>query len=348
MDYIDFRSDTVTWPTPEMREAMAAAPVGDDVFGDDPTVIELENEAAARMGKEAALFMPSGTMSNAVALLTHCQRGEEIILGRQSHTFVSEAGGSAALGGIHPNPFDVQPDGTLPLDTIRRAIRSEDDHHPRTRLICLENTQSLMGGIPITAAYTEQVAALAHEYGLRLHLDGARIFNAAAALNVDVKELAVPADSVSFCLSKGLCAPVGSLLVGSKAFIKEARRNRKLLGGGMRQVGVLAAAGLVALRQMTGRLHEDHANACALAEGLAKLPYIQLDLSKVQSNMIYFELAETAPIQPKVLSERLKADYHILIAPSGQTRRFRAVTHYWISRENVEQTLEAIGKLLVQ
>ena len=203
MDFIDLRSDTVTWPTPEMREAMAKAPVGDDVFGDDQTVIELENQAAARLGKEAALFMASGTMSNAVALLTHCQRGEEVILGRQSHTFVHETGGSAALGGIYPNSLEVQRDGTLPLDAIRSAIRSEDDHHPRTRLICLENTQGIMGGIPVTAEYTAQVGELARENGLKLHIDGARFFNAAAALKVDVSELAAPADSISFCLSKG-------------------------------------------------------------------------------------------------------------------------------------------------
>jgi threonine aldolase len=348
MDYIDLRSDTVTWPTPEMREAMANAPVGDDVWGDDPTVIELQEETAARLGKEAALFMPSGTMSNEVALLTHCARGEEVILGRQSHTYSYEAGGSAALGGIHPNPLEVQPDGTLALDAIRGAIRTEDDHFPRTRLICLENTQSMMGGIPLTPEYTVQVSALARENGLKLHVDGARLFNAAAALKVDVKDLAAPADSVSFCLSKGLCAPVGSMLVSSKAFIKEARRHRKLLGGGMRQVGVLAAAGLIALRDMPGRLHIDHENAYMLAAGLAKLPYIQLDLSKVQSNMIYFGLAESAPLQPQALSERLKSDYRILLASLGHSRRFRAVTHYWISRENVAQTLEAFGQLLAQ
>ena len=346
MDFIDLRSDTVTWPTPEMREAMAKAPVGDDVFGDDPTVIELENQAAARLGKEAALFMASGTMSNAVALLTHCQRGEEVILGRQSHTFVHEAGGSAALGGIHPNPLEVQRDGTLPLDAIRSAIRSEDDHHPRTRLICLENTQGIMGGIPLTAEYTAQVGEIARENGLKLHIDGARFFNAAAALKVDVSELAAPADSISFCLSKGLCAPVGSLLVSSKAFIKEARRTRKMLGGGMRQVGILAAAGLIALRDMPARLHIDHENACVLAEGLAQLPGIELDLSRVQSNMVFFELADNAPIQPQTLREHLKNDYGILINTSGHARRFRAVTHYWISPENVQQTLTAMQQLL--
>ncbi len=268
MKTIDLRSDTVTQPTPEMREAMANAIVGDDVWGDDPTVIELQEEAAARLGKEAALFMASGTMSNEVALLTHCARGQEVILERQSHMYTHEGGGSAALGGVHPYPLDVQPDGTLALDAIREAIRTEDVHHPRTRLICLENTQSMAGGIPITAEYTAKVGAIARENNLKLHIDGARLFNAATALKVDVKDLVAPADSVSFCLSKGLCAPVGSLLVGSKEFIDEARHNRKLLGGGMRQVGILAAAGLISLRKMTGRLHIDHENACALAEGI--------------------------------------------------------------------------------
>ncbi len=329
-----------------MREAMANAKVGDDVFGDDPTVIELENEAATRMGKEAALFTPSGTMSNAIALLVHCGRGEEVILGKQAHTFVSEAGGSAALGGIHPNALEVQPDGTLPLDAIKAAIRTEDDHHPRTTLICLENTQGIRGGIPITAEYTAQVGEIARANGLKLHIDGARIYNAAAALNVDVKELAAPADSISFCLSKGLCAPVGSLLVGSKPFIKEARRTRKMLGGGMRQVGVLAAAGLIALRDMPGRLKDDHANACTLAEGLATLPHIQIDLSRVQSNMVFFELAEDAPIEPSVLRERLKTEYNILINTSGTPRRFRAVTHYYVSREDVDKALEAFRALI--
>lgn len=347
MDYIDFRSDTVTWPTPEMREAMANAVVGDDVFGDDPTVIELEQEAANVMGKEAGLFMPTGTMSNAVALLTHCQRGEEVILGRQSHMFISEAGGSAALGGIHPNTLEVQADGTLDLTAVRQAIRYEDDHHPRTRLICLENTQGLSGGLPLTAAYTLEVSQLAREHGLKLHIDGARIFNASAALGTPVSQLVAPADSISFCLSKALCAPVGSLLVGTKDFIKQARRNRKLLGGGMRQAGVLAAAGLVALRQMSGRLQIDHANACALAEGLLQIPHIQLDMSRVQTNMVYFELAESAPLQPQTLSKRLKTDYRILLsAPNGSSRRIRAVTHYWITREGVETFLAAMRELL--
>jgi threonine aldolase len=347
MDRIDLRSDTVTWPTLEMREAMANAPVGDDVYGEDPTVNELEAEVAAKLGQEAGLFVPSGTMSNTTAVLTHCGRGEEMIVGREAHIFRYEAGGSSALGGVHPNAIDVQPDGTLPLDAIRRAIRSDNEHFPRTRLICLENTQGTIGGTPITAAYTAQVGEIAREYGLRLHIDGARIFNAAAALGTTAKALTADANSVSVCLSKGLCAPVGSVLVGSKDFIKEARRTRKLLGGGMRQAGILAAAGLIAIRDMTERLAEDHANAHALAEGLAAIPCIQIDLGSVKTNMVYFELVEGAPISPESFSERLRKDYNIYMNPyPGYRFKFRAVTHYWITRKQVNQTLEAIRTLL--
>ncbi len=347
MKSIDFRSDTVSWPTPAMREAMANAPVGDDVYGEDPTVNELESEAAAMLGKEAGLFVASGTQGNATAVLTHCGRGEELIVAREAHIFRYEAGGSAALGGIHPNGLTVRPDGTLDLDDIRQAIRSDNEHFPRTRLICLENTQGTIGGIPITAEYTEQVGAIAREHNLRLHIDGARLFNAATALKTDVKALVAPADSISICLSKGLCAPVGSVLVGSKAFIKEARRTRKLLGGGMRQAGILAAAGLIALREMTKRLDEDHRHACLLAEGLAQIPHIGIDLSKVQTNMVFFDLDPSAPISPQALSERLKTDHNILMGTyPGYTRRFRAVTHYWIRQEQVEATLAAMKQSL--
>lgn len=347
MKMIDFRSDTVTWPTPEMREAMANAPVGDDVYGEDPTVNELEAEAAAMLGKEAGLFVSSGTMGNLTATLTHCGRGEELIVGREAHIFRYEAGGSAALGGIHPHILDVQPDGTLKLEAIQRAIRANDPHFPRTKLICLENTQGTVGGIPITAEYTEQVGEIARQNNLKLHIDGARLFNAATALNTSAATLVAPADSVSICLSKGLCAPVGSVLVGSKAFIAEARRTRKALGGGMRQAGILAAAGLIALREMTKRLGDDHANAKLLAEGLATIPCTQIDLSAVQSNMIFFDLHPNASLTPEAFSARLKDDYNILIRPyPGYTSRFRAVTHYWITRDHVQHTIEAIRTIL--
>ena len=346
MDYIDLRSDTVSWPTPEMREAMANAQVGDDVYGDDPTVNQLQDDAAAMLGKEAGLFVASGSMGNITAALTHCGRGEEMIVGREAHMFVHEAGASSGLGGIHPSTIDVQPDGTLPLEAIRRAVRGDDDHFPRSRLICLENTQGAKGGIPVSADYIRQVGEIAREHNLKLHIDGARIFNAATALNTPVDELVAPADSVSFCLSKGLSAPVGSVLVGSHEFINQARRTRKSLGGGMRQVGILAAAGLIALHKMSKRLHEDHANACLLAEGLAQNPHIRLDVSRVQTNMILLDLAESAPITSGELSAHLKADHNILIAAYPGSRRIRLVTHYWITAEKVGQVLDSVSKVL--
>lgn len=344
MDTIDLRSDTVTWPTPEMRQAMANAPVGDDVFGDDPTVNRLEARAAERLGKEAGLFVASGTMGNLVAVLSHCGRGDEVILGDKSHTFWHEAGGIAALGGVHPHTLPVQPDGTLPLDAIRDAIRSDDIHEPITRLITLENTQGSVGGIPVPKGYIDAVGEIAREHGLMLHIDGARIFNAATALNCDVADLVQAADSVTFCLSKGLCAPVGSVLVGSRAFIQRARRMRKILGGGMRQAGILAAAGLIALDKMTLRLHEDHANARRLAEGLARMPEIEIDLTRVQTNMIFFNLRPEAGITAPELLERLKA-HGILTLDMGKYR-FRFVTHYWIRPEHVDQVLQAMQKEL--
>jgi threonine aldolase len=327
-----------------MRKAMAEAEVGDDVFGEDPTVNRLEAEAAERLGKEAGLFVSSGTMGNLVAILTHCGRGDEAIIGDRAHTFEHEVGGMAGLGGVQSHLIPVQPDGTLPLDAIRRAIRSEDVHYPTTRMIELENTQGSVGGIPIPKPYIEEVGALAHEHGLTLHIDGARIFNAATALDCNVADLVEAADSVSFCLSKGLCAPVGSVLVGSKDFIKHARRNRKMLGGGTRQAGVLAAAGLIALHDMTERLGEDHANARLLAEGLSELPQIEIDLDRVQTNMMFFSLREDAGITAPELAERLKA--HNVYILDMDERTFRAVTHYWIRPEHVIEVLVALQEEL--
>lgn len=344
MDYIDFRSDTVSWPTPVMRRAMAEAVVGDDVFSDDPTINRLQEEAAHRFGKEAGLFVASGTMGNLVSVLTHCARGEEVILGNKAHTFRYEAGGIAALGGVHPHTIPVQPDGTLRLDDIRQAVRADNEHFPRTRLITLENTHNAAGGIPITKAYTDTVGDLARVHGLRLHVDGARIFNAAAALKCDVASLTAAADSVTFCLSKGLCAPVGSVVVGSRDFIAEARRIRKQLGGGMRQAGILAAAGLVALDTMPQRLHEDHANARRLAEGLAEIPAIDIDPAQVHTNMVFCALRDGAKLTAPELSERLR-NYDILTL-SMDDRRFRFVTHYWIKPKHVEHLVNAIKKEL--
>jgi len=345
MNFIDLRSDTVSWPTPEMRHAMATAEVGDDVYGDDPTVNRLEALAAAKLGKEAAVFVTSGTQGNLTALLAHCGRGDEYIVGAKAHPYINEAGGAAALGGLHPWPVPIQPDGTLALEDIRRAFRDDDPHYPTTRLVTIENTNGALGGLPLTAEYTRSVRALCDELGLRFHIDGARIFNAAAALGVDVKELAAPADSITFCLSKGLCAPAGSLLCGSGAFIHRARRIRKMLGGGLRQVGVLAAAGIIAVEKMTLRLGEDHANTKRLAEGLRQIPGITLDMNQVQTNMIYFGLDESVPLDEKQLYARLERDHNIKLDVRGP-RSFRAVTHYWITPERVDQTIAAIRDTL--
>jgi len=343
MQFIDLRSDTVTLPTPAMREAMATAEVGDDVLGEDPTVNRLEAIAAARVGKEAALFVASGTMGNLVALLTHCGRGDEIIAGDRAHLFLYEAGGASALGSIHSRQVPNRPDGTLDLAQVEAAIRPDNDHFPRSRLVCLENTHNRCGGACLTPDYLRQARALADQYGLRIHLDGARIFNAAVALGLDVRELTRPADSVSFCLSKGLSAPVGSLLCGPADFIHQARRVRKVVGGGMRQAGVIAAAGILALEQMVDRLADDHANARRLAEGLADIPGINLDPSRVQTNIVIFGLQDSAP-DPVEFCRRL-ADQGVKMSPI-EGRQIRAVTHYGIEAEHIEQALAVIAHTL--
>lgn len=343
MDYIDLRSDTVTKPTPEMREAMAEAEVGDDVYGDDPTVNQLQEKAAEMLGKEAALFVPSGTMGNLLALLVHCSRGEEVIVGDKSHIYVNEAGGMAALGGIFPHPVPNQKDGTLRLDDIRASIQPDDSHRTITRLICLENTQNICGGVPLPAGYTAQVGQIASEHGLKFHIDGARIFNAAAALDVDVKQLVAPADSVMFCLSKGLVAPVGSMLVGSQDFIARAHRLRKMLGGGMRQVGVVAAAGLVSLEKMTGRLKQDHARAKILFEGLKQVPGLRLE-AQPSSNMVYFDLEDQIELTENQIIAEMKK--HGVLVDWSAPRQFRLVTHYWVDDAGVKKTVNAFRKVL--
>ncbi len=345
MKTIDLRSDTVSHPTPEMREAMAKAEVGDDVFGDDPTINRLQEESAAMFGKEAALFVASGTMGNLVSVFTHCGRGDEMILGKQSHIFWNEVGSAAAYGGIQSNTLDVKRDGTLDLDAMRAQIRPENPHFPTTRLICLENTQGGVGGQPVPKSYISQVSAIAKQNNLMLHIDGARIFNAATYFKTTVKELTADADSVQFCFSKGLCAPVGSMIVGSRDFIKRAHKIRKSLGGGMRQAGILAAACLISLNTMSKRLQEDHDTARCLAEGLATIPYIQIDLDYVKTNMIFFSLSKESPLDAPQLTQRLKAEYNILVRPKG-THEFRFVTHYWIRREHVDQVLEALRTIL--
>jgi threonine aldolase len=340
---IDLRSDTVTLPTSAMREAISRAELGDDVFGEDPSTNRLQEMAAERMGKEAALLVASGTMANLVSVLTHCGRGQEVILGDQSHTFLYEAGGVSALGGVHPHTVVNQPDGTMRLEDITAAIRANNVHFPHTRLICLENTHNRCNGSALTLQYTESVAALAHKRGLRVHLDGARIFNAAVALGLDAKELARHVDSVSFCLSKGLCAPVGSLVCGSSEFIAEARRNRKVLGGGMRQSGIIAAAGITALEQMVDRLAEDHANARRLAEGIARIPGLSIDLARVQTNIIYFSLTDERFAAGTLVTRLAESGVKILLVGPN---RFRAVTHYGLGAEDIDLTLAALNQAM--
>lgn len=344
MQYIDLRSDTVTGPTPEMREAMAEAEVGDDVYGDDPTVNHLQELASEMMGKEDALFVPSGTMGNLLALLVHCQRGDEVIVGNQSHIYLNEAGGMSALGGVQACPIQNQSDGTLALEDILASIRTEDVHHPITHLVCLENTQNICGGIPLTPAYTRQVADLAHQNNLVLHIDGARIFNAAVAQNVSVKDLVGSADSVMFCLSKGLVAPIGSLLVGTHKFIGRARHIRKMLGGGMRQVGVVAAAGIISLERMVNRLGDDHIRAKKLADGLRQVKGLVVDQDSPYTNMVYLNLADDVTINSKQVSEKMR-ELGILV-DAENARRFRLVTHYWIEDGAVERTISAFEEAL--
>jgi threonine aldolase len=342
--YIDLRSDTLTIPTPAMREAMATADVGDDVFNEDPTINKLQDLAAEKLGFEAGLLVCSGTMGNLTAMMTHCGRGEEIILGDQSHIYVYEGGGSAIVGGIHPRAVQNQPDGTIKLDDIQRAIRPKDQHYPESRMIALENTHNRMGGAVLTPDYIAQVGQIAHTHGLKLHIDGARIFNAAAALNVDVKEFTRHADSLTFCLSKGLSAPVGSVLCGSSAFIKLAHKRRKVLGGGLRQGGIIAAAGIVALEQMTERLRDDHANARALAGVLAQVDGVHVDIAHVQSNMVYFDVDPSLPFDAAELCKRAATE-HVKMLPTAP-RRIRMVTHCYISREEAIEAAHVISRVI--
>ena len=343
MKTIDLRSDTVTLPNDEMREAMCGAELGDDVFREDPTVNRLQEIAAELTSKEAALLVSSGTMGNLVCVLTHCRRGEEVILGDKSHMFLNECGSMATVGGVHPHTIPNQPDGTMRLEDIESAIRGDNDHWPRTRLVCLENTHNRCFGTPLSPKYMAQVAALARERGLRVHLDGARIFNAVVALGVDLKEFSRHVDSLSFCLSKGLSAPVGSVVCGTRDFISEARRNRKLLGGGMRQAGIIAAPGVVALDKMVARLADDHENARRLAEGIARIPGLSIDVSTVRTNIIYFDI-ETGYISAEQLRTSLeKAGIKTLSTGPG---RFRLVTHYGIDAEDVDRTLTVLNNIM--
>lgn len=336
MNTIDLRSDTLTQPTKNMRKAMTEAEVGDDVFGEDPTVNRLEKIAADRMGKESAVFVPSGTMGNLISMLSHCNRGDEIILGDQSHIFLNEVGGIAALGGIHPHIIPNEPDGTLNLDTVEKKIRTSDLHYPPTRLIALENTHNYCMGSPIGPEYIQQASDLAKRYGLQTHVDGARIFNAAVALEIDVKDLVREVDSVMFCLSKGLSAPVGSLVCGNKKFINKARKWRKMVGGGMRQSGHLAAAGIIALNDLVDELKKDHFKTQVLAKGLARLNGIALDPELVKTNIIFFNLKHPT-LNPDTFLEKLETQgIKMLAIESGV---FRAVLHREISEPQIERVI---------
>jgi threonine aldolase len=341
---IDLRSDTVTMPTKLMRQAMFEAEVGDDVYGEDPTVNRLEAISAKLVGKEAAMFVPSGTMANLASLLSHCERGDEAIMGHLAHTFLFEAGSSAAVGGIHPRTVLNHLDGTLDLTEVESAIRDPDnEHYPRSRLICVENTHNRCGGAVLTPTYMTRLRALADRHGLAIHLDGARIFNAAVALGVEASVLASDADSISFCLSKGLSAPVGSLVCGTQKFIWRARRQRKMLGGGMRQAGIVAAAGIVALETMVDRLAEDHDNARKLADGLARLPDISVDPQRVPTNIVIFALTVHTPSPAEFVAGLAKRKVK-LGAIGGQ--RFRAVTHYGIESADIDDALSAVREVL--
>ncbi len=336
MRVVDLRSDTVTHPSPEMRRAMYEAELGDDVYGEDPTLNALEAKAAERLGKEAAVFVASGTMGNLVSVLSHAQRGDEIILGNKAHIFRSEAGGASALGGVsfHTIPNDER--GMLDTDDIQAAVRPNDPHMPRTALVCLENTQNMCGGATLTQDDMKSVADVAHANGIPVHVDGARIFNAAVALEAPVSELVKDVDSVTFCLSKGLSCPIGSIIVGSEDYILEARRWRKMVGGSMRQVGVIAAAGLVALDNMVERLAEDHSNARKLAHGLAEIPGISIEPDSLPTNLVFFDVEreDRDELHRQLVERGVKG--------GGGQKRWRYVTHYGITESDIDYTLETV------
>jgi len=345
MHTIDLRSDTVTLPTKEMREAISNAELGDDVFQEDPTINNLEKLAAKKFNKEAAIFLPSGTMANLVAVLTHCNRGDEVILGDQSHTFLYEAGGISSFGGVHSRQLKNHNDGTIHLNDIKNAIRKKDVHFPPSRLICLENTHNRCFGMPLETNYVNEVVDIAKNNNMSVHVDGARIFNAAVATGSTVADLTKNVDSVSFCLSKGLSAPSGSLLCGDKNFIHRARFNRKALGGGMRQAGILAAAGVVAIDIMSAKIIEDHRNAKALAVGIAKIDGIIIETEKIKTNIIYFKLDHSKINSESLLNIMSKKNIRFFeLGPNW----FRLVTHSGISKENIDYVISEFDSFFSQ
>jgi threonine aldolase len=338
---VDLRSDTVTHPSPAMREAIFRAELGDDVLGDDPTVKKLEAMAAERLGKEAALYVPSGTMANLVSTMVHCeQRGDEAIVGSMSHLLQIEQAGAAALGGVQLRAARNEETGHLDLAEVRASVRPRGLYQPRTAMIAIENTHNACNGSPLSAAYSAEVARIAHDAGAAFHIDGARIFNAAIALETTPAELSREADSVTFCLSKGLACPIGSLICGSANFIEKCRRQRRMVGGGMRQIGILAAPGIVALEEMVDRLADDHLNARMLAEGLATIPGISARPDLAKTNIVFFTLDQG--IDPGVFRERAREKG---VLYSGGPIRWRMVTHYGVEREDIEAALEAMQEV---
>lgn len=343
---IDLRSDTVTHPSPNMREAMYHAEVGDDVYGEDPTVNRLEELAAEMLGKEAGLFVASGTMGNAVAMLTHCRRGDEIIMGDRSHTFLYEVGGPARLNGSATRTVPTLADGTLDRERLGRAFQGDDIHEARTGLLCLENTHNMCGGRVLAPNTLRELATPARARNLPVHMDGARVFNAAVALGIPVSALAAEVDSVQFCLSKGLSAPVGSMVVGSRAFVDEGRRVRKLLGGGMRQAGIIAAAGVVALTEMVERLAEDHTNAKRLASGLAQIPHIAIEPETVETNILFFGVRDADGNATEVAPLVTAAAQAGVLLSGGDDGRIRAVTHYGITSADIDHALAVLAEAM--
>ena len=342
LGFIDLRSDTVTLPTEEMRRAMAEAEVGDDVYGEDPTIQRLERLAAEIMGKEAALFVPSGTMGNQVSVMTHTQRGDEVIMEAESHVYYYEVGAMAVLSGVQARPVPGRR-GVMDPDDVRKAIRERNNiHFPRTSLVVLENTHNRGGGKVLPLENVKAISDIAHSNGLSVHMDGARIFNAQVATGIPVSEYAKYADSVMFCLSKGLCAPVGSMVVGSKDFIDKARKNRKMLGGGMRQAGVLAAAGIIALTKMVDRLQEDHDNAKLLAQKLQQLGY-GVDPEAVETNMVVVDVTPTGK-DVHTMETELKS--RGVLANANSPKTLRLVTHYGITRDDVIMAVDAFAHIM--
>lgn len=329
---IDLRSDTVTKPCDGMRQAMASAEVGDDVFNEDQTVNLLQDMIADMLGKEASIFVPSGTQANLLALLSHCERGEECIVGQQAHTYKYEAGGAAVLGGIQPQPIDFEPDGHLDLEKVKECIKPDDPHFAKTKILCLENT---VAGKILPLKYLSEAREFCNRHKLRLHLDGARAFNASVELGVDIKDIAAPFDTITICLSKGLGAPIGSLLAGDHETISRARRWRKMLGGGMRQAGIIAAAGIFALNNNISRLKEDHENARLLAESLAHIEELAINLDEVQTNMVFINAPRKGAND---FAEYLR-DKNILISPN---KRMRLTTHLDVSKNNISEIIQAV------